>query len=284
MDQETPRLEPQIAVVTGASRGIGRVIALALARRGASVCLTARSRDGLERTAEEIRAADGRAGVCPCDVAKPGELIHVRDECTETLGPATVLVNNAGRLGAIGPTWECDPEEWCRDIDVNLCGALHGIHAFVPGMLERGAGRVINLVGGGTARAFPFASGYGTAKAGLMRLTETVAAELTAVRSAVKVFALSPGFVRTAMTEQFTRTARGREWMGRLAKRLEQQEDTPPEHAADVACYLASGKLDAYHGRMLHTERDWPRLTEMAERADETVDNDYRTLRVQFTK
>jgi len=274
------RLAQNVAIVTGAGRGIGRAIALRLSEEGAHVALTARTNEQLAETASMIEEAGGICAVIPGDVTREAEVKHIVEETTAELGPVTILVNNAGRLGALGPTWEQDADNWWQDMTVNVKGVFHYIRAVLPGMMERNEGRIINAVGGGTSTPFPFASGYGTSKAAVMRLTETLAAELEEVDSAVKVFAFSPGFVRTEMTEPFEETEEGRKWMGRLAKRLEESEDTPPEAGARLVAELATGDFDAMHGRMFHAERDLSRIEELKAQADEMAGEDRRALRI----
>lgn len=275
------RLEQQNVIVTGASRGIGRVIAQHCASEGARVALAARSKRDLEEIARVIRTAGGHAVALPTDVTDHASVRRLITRVAEQLGPPDLLVNNAGRLGAIGPTWDTDPADWWSDVTVNLRGVYQLCRAVLPGMRERGAGRIINMVGGGTGGPFPFASAYACSKAAVMRFTETLATELTHTESPVRVFALSPGFVRTAMTEQFTQTKPGRAWMGRLSERLNAGEDNSPELAAEMVVTLGTGALDKLHGRYLHSARDAERLAELTEHASEIAEQDIRTLRLQ---
>ncbi len=274
-------LENQTAIVTGASRGIGRVIAQRCAAEGARVALAARSEADLMETARSIEDNGGDALVVPTDVADYESVRGLETTTQRQLGPVDLLVNVAGRLAAIGPSWEADPADWWSDVTVNLLGVFHACHVVIPGMRQRGSGRVINMVGGGTRGPFPFASGYACSKAAVMRFTENLAEELSQTKSAVKVFALSPGFVRTRMTEQFAQSEAGKKWMGHLAERLETGEDNPPENAAKMVVAIASGTLDALHGRYLHSASDVEQLESLRERAQEITEEDARTLRMQ---
>jgi NAD(P)-dependent dehydrogenase (short-subunit alcohol dehydrogenase family) len=275
------KLEAQTVVVTGAGRGIGRAIAVRCAREGAQVVLAARTDSELHETAEQIGEKNGRPLVVPTDVAVRAQVRELVAKVKSELGVVDLLVNNAGRLGALGPLWEAEPDDWWSDVTVNVYGLFLCSREFLPGMLERGRGRIINMVGGGAGSAFPFASGYAASKAAVMRLTECLDAELADVDTPVKVFALSPGFVRTAMTEPFVKTREGAKWMQRLAKRLEEGDDSPPEWAAQMAVAIGAGELDDLHGRYLNAERDRDRLDELTAKAGKIVEEDLRTLRLR---
>ena len=165
-----------IAVVTGGSRGIGKAIADALRESGAEVTSLSLSEgvDVTDRTAVAAAFAE--------------------------LGAVDLLVNNAGTMDAIGPSWEVDPDDWRRDIETSLFGAFNCSRAVLPGMIERGTGRIVNVSSGVATRAYPHASAYAAAKAALRSFTQSLAAETA--DHGIAVFAISPGFVWTAMTER----------------------------------------------------------------------------------
>ncbi len=275
------RLQNQTAIVTGASRSIGRAIALRCAAEGARVALAARSQRLLQATERAIQDQGGEALVVPTDVMDYTSVERLVSITRERLGPVDLLANVAGRLAAIGPSWEADPTHWWLDVSVNLLGVFHLSRAVIPGMRDRGCGRIVNMVGGGTRGPFPFASGYACSKAAVMRFTETLATELSVTGSAIKVFALSPGFVRTGMTEQFTDTEAGRTWMGRLSRRLQSGETDPPEDAAEMVVTLAAGELDELHGRYLRSPQDLEQLELLREHGQAIAEGGARTLRVQ---
>lgn len=269
-------LHGQVALVTGAGRGIGRAIAGRLAAAGVRVALAARSADQLEETAEEIRSAGGAALAVPTDVTDPEAVAALVRRAEAEFGPVDLLVNNAGSFSALGPLWEQDPDRWWTDVTVNLRGPFLGCRAVLPGMIERGRGRIINLIGGGAGTPFAYGSGYGCSKAAVMRLTECLAEELRLAGSPVAVFALGPGLVRTALTEYQLHSPEGKRWMSRIERMFEEGKDVPPERAAALAVQLAGGRFDRLTGRAFSIRDD---LEALLARQDEILRKDQKTLR-----
>jgi NAD(P)-dependent dehydrogenase (short-subunit alcohol dehydrogenase family) len=262
----------QVALVTGAGRGIGRQIALDLAAAGASVILVARTADEIDRVAAEITAAGGNARADAADILDAASIAA----CVERVGDIDLLLNNAGAFAGFGPVWDVDPTDWWRDIEVNLRGTFNACRAALGPMRARGYGRIVNMVGGGTALPFPNGSGYGTSKAGLMRMTESLDAELAG--SGVLAFAMDPGLVRTSMTERQLDTDTGRRWLPQIATMFETGVNLPPTRAAALSVAIASGRLDRLHGRLLRAHDD-PDATEAA--IDEILAEDRMVLRIR---
>jgi len=269
-------LQDQVVIVTGAGRGIGRAIALGCAAEGAKGALTARSTDQLQAVAEEITAARGTALVIPRDVTDRAAVTQMVETVEAQLGPVDVLVNNAGRYQAMGPVWETDPEDWWQDVTVNILGVYLGCYAVLPGMLERNAGYIINLIGGGMTTPFPYASGYGTSKAAVMRFTETLARE--AADTGIKVFALDPGLVHTAMTENIKSSAVGQRWMAHIGQRLDEGRSGSPTLAAELTIEIVQGHFDALVGRALFAQSDYQAVKK---HTNDIIDNDLYTLRMK---
>ncbi len=159
------RLTHTVAVVTGGGRGIGREIALQQAREGAKVAVLARTSTEIGETVALIEGEGGRAIAVRTDVTEYSAVESAFARIGSELGPVDTLVNNHGSFQAFGPVWECDPLVWWRDVEINLRGTFHTSRAVTPKMLERGKGRIINLVGGGTGNSFPHGSGYASSKA-----------------------------------------------------------------------------------------------------------------------
>ena len=271
-------LSGQVCVVTGASRGIGRGIAIEQARAGGRVALLARSGE-VEDVAREIAGMGGEARAYRVDVLEPAELAAAFSAIERDLGPVTLLTNNAASFYAIGPIWEVDPQTWWRDIELNIRGPFLCARAVLPGMLARRQGRIINLTGGGTGTPFPNGSGYGTSKAGIMRFTESVSGTLGG--TGVLMFAMDPGLVRTAMTDFQMTDPAGRKYLGGIQKLFERGIDVPPALAGRLSVAIGSGRFDRMAGRMFFAARGDIDLTET--QIDDILDRDLRTLRLNGT-
>ncbi len=275
----TPSLSGQVALITGAGRGIGRAIAEHLAAAGMRCALVSRTGAELETVAAGIADRGGEAAPLIADVLDFAAMANAVTAAVDRFGRLDLLVNNAGLLSSVGPLWETDPAEWERDLRVNVTGVYHGCRHAIPAMIAGGGGRVVNLVGGGALAPFVHASAYATSKAAVMRLTENLARELDAAAAPVKVFAMTPGLVRTSMTEPMADTEAGRRWLGVTAGYLDRGEDVPPELAARLVAAVAGGGLDGFHGRFLSAPGDTGDLDAL--RAEgKTLGPDDRVLRV----
>lgn len=193
------RLTGRVAVVTGASSGIGAATALALAREGAGVCLAARRTDRLAEVEAEIRAKGGRVMAVPTDVTDQDDVEAMVAAVTEALGPPDILVNNAGVM-LLSPVEQVQVEDWDRMVDVNLKGVLHGIAAVLPGMIERGAGHIVNVGSVAGRRPFPAGTVYSATKFAVRALTAGLQLELSA-HHGIRVTDVQPGVVATELTE-----------------------------------------------------------------------------------
>jgi NAD(P)-dependent dehydrogenase (short-subunit alcohol dehydrogenase family) len=244
---------PDVALVTGGSRGVGRAIAAALAGRGAAVCLLARTSSEVERAAAEL----GGLGLAVDVTDRPAVEAAVAKAEGE-LGAVTLLVNNAGTLDAIGPFWELDPDAWWRELESHVRGSVLCTRAVLPGMVERGHGRIVNVVGLLGQFGDGYASAYACAKAALFRLTDLLGAELEG--TGVHVFCVSPGAVETAMTKRLAESAVGRRWLPEFSELAASGGWVSAQRGADLVARIAAGELDALSGRYVHVSMDADRL------------------------
>lgn len=190
---------PTVAVVTGAGRGIGRAVAVELARAGAHVALLARSRNELAETSAQVRALGGTTVIVPTDLGDLGQIDTAVKLIRDELGHPDVLVNNAGVVWPLGRTDGIDPVEWARAITINLTAAVTLTLALLPTMLANRGGHIVNVSSGIVERPFSMIGGnaYVTGKTALEAHTLNLAAELADSGVAVNVF--RPGLVDTVM-------------------------------------------------------------------------------------
>ncbi|HEU5319133.1 MAG TPA: SDR family oxidoreductase [Chloroflexota bacterium] len=256
-------LTGQVALVTGASRGLGRVYAQALARAGAAVALNARSADQLAETASLIERDGGRAATFPADAADPAQVAALVSAVADHFGPIDLLVNNAGTSGSLAPFADIDPADWWRTLEVNLRGPMLCARAVLPSMLALCRGRIVNVSSGAGNQAWPLASAYATSKAALTRLTENLAAELR--DTGVAVFAISPGIVRTAMVEGALHQSAAPAIAEQFRTAIAEGRAVPPERSAALVLTLASGAADPLSGHFIWVGHDLAALLARAE-------------------
>jgi len=197
MDTKTP-LTGQVAVVTGAGRGIGAAIALKLASLGATAVLCGRTQSSLDETARAISTAGGKSEVIPCDVTVLHQLEYAAARVDSTFGRVDILVNNAGIGGFNDPLHELPPEDWDRILNTNLRGVYFAIHAFVPLMIRAYSGHIINISSLAGKNALPKGAAYAASKWGLNGLTYSVAEELRSHN--IRVSVICPGSVDTELS------------------------------------------------------------------------------------
>lgn len=244
-----------VVIVTGAGRGLGKAIAAAYAAAGAKVALTDVVADTLAETAAELEAAGGEVLAIPCDITIAQQVEAMAQQVKQQLGVPAILINSAGSLTALGPIWQVDQDRWCRDVNVNLCGTFLVCKHVVAQMIAEKRGYVISLVGAGVDKPHLYTTGYDSSKAGVVRLMEALTKE--ADEFGIKAFTLSPGPVRTAMTEFILNSPEGRRWRPTFKNIFDEGRDAPPSRAVDWCLALTSGRADELTGRWLDATKDF---------------------------
>lgn len=272
-DTDSKKLPTQVALVTGGGRGLGRVYAQALAMAGIAVAVVARSTHELEETVSAIRSEGGRALGITADVSNQESVTQVITAIKEQFGPIDLLVNNAGIASPLGPLWEIDPEEWWRSMEVNVRSVLLCSRAVLPDMVAQRHGRIITVASG--VRPITYMSAYNISKMSLIRLTELLSAEVQGF--GIQVFALGPGFVRTAMTEYLVESACGQKWLPWGTKRFEEKRDVPPDHSVHLLLRMVNGEIDPLSGRYIDITDD---IGQMLEQVDTINREQLYTLRL----
>jgi NAD(P)-dependent dehydrogenase (short-subunit alcohol dehydrogenase family) len=247
------------ALITGGGRGIGRLLAEALAAEGVAVGLIARSASELAETVGLVEAAGGVAAAEVADVTDEWSLAAAIERLRERLGPVEVLINNAGIVGPIGPAWEVDADEWWRTMDVNVRGTLLASQLVLPEMVLRRSGRIVNLSSHAGVFRWPLVSAYSVSKAAVVKLSENMAHETR--RHNVAVFSVHPGLLPIGMGEAaYAETtaldmneARVYAW---VRQEIDEGRGADPARAIELIVQLSSGRYDELSGRQISVHDD----------------------------
>lgn len=242
MGTARPPLAPACtALITGASRGIGRHLAIGLADAGLDVALIARHADRLGEVAHEISSRGHHVVALTADVTDAHAVSEAVATAEAELGSIDLLVNNAGLIDAEVPLWEAEPHEFRRVLDVNVYGAFLLARAAVPGMLRRGGGRVVDLNSGAGTRDMEATAAYNTSKTALFRIGGGLHA--AGFDRGLRAFEVAPGVVSTEMTARMKAYANRTDW-------------TPPEAVTELVTAIATGALDHLSGCYLRAGTD----------------------------
>lgn len=268
-------LKGKRVLVTGAGRGIGRVIALKFASEGAEILLLARSESELMETSSQISSMGGKSHLFVCDIASEESVKSAVSSAHKTCGPVEILVNNAGVQPPIGPFAGIDVKEWKENVEVNLFGSVHVTLSVLPDMIAAKKGKIISLSGGGATSPRPNFSAYAVSKTAIVRFSETLAVELKEYN--IDVNAVSPGAVNTKMLDEvlFAGTLAGKE--ARDAEKRKGSGGDDPRLAAELVCFLASDESDGITGKLISAR--WDPWKEESFLVKLKADKDFATLR-----
>jgi NAD(P)-dependent dehydrogenase (short-subunit alcohol dehydrogenase family) len=241
-------LKGRVALVTGASRGIGRAIALALGAAGADVACCARSVDQLEETAAEVRRRGPRAAGFRMDVTRAVEIHRAVTEVEQALGPVDILVNNAG-ITFEKRSVEVTDDEWEQVLATNLTSMFRLARRVAPGMIARGSGKIINIGSMYGALGVPRYAAYCASKAGVEALTRSLGAEWA--RHGIQVNCLAPGYMNTDIPREAMADEKKR---ALFLSKVPARRIGEPEEAGPLAVYLASGASSFMTGQTVYLD------------------------------
>jgi NAD(P)-dependent dehydrogenase (short-subunit alcohol dehydrogenase family) len=233
----TPILENKVAIVTGASRGIGKATAQVFAREGATVLICGRKQDTLEQAAAEPVDGPGKLVPCVCHVGRADDLKRLLDVAHSQFGKVDILVNNAATNIAQEPVLQTDESKFDKMVDINLKSAFRLIQAVAPGMCDRGWGSIINMASIAGLRPQHHGMLYSMTKAALIMMTKSYALELGP--KGVRVNAIAPGLIQTALSEYYWR---GEGKVDEILANQPIQHLGQPIEIAEMALLLASDR------------------------------------------
>jgi NAD(P)-dependent dehydrogenase (short-subunit alcohol dehydrogenase family) len=246
------RLKKKVAIVTGASKGIGKAIAIAYAREGASVVIASRSLDMLGEIEKQIRASGGEAMALPLDVRNPESVNAMVDKTVAEYGRLDILVNNAG-ISMACPSERLSLEDWKNALETDLFGVFYGCQAAARVMMPQGGGSIINVTSVYGLVAAPGRLAYCTSKAGANMLTKVLAAEWAAKK--IRVNAIAPGYVRTELVDGVIR--KGMISLSAIEKRTPMGRIGESEDMVGIALYMAGEESAFLTGSIVNVDGGW---------------------------
>ena len=267
------------AIITGASQGLGKVIAEHFLRAGANVVLCARNKPDLAATQKELAKISRKQKVLAhlCDVSDETQVNDTVDFALSELGSVHALVANAGVYGPMGPTESVSLDEWRRALDINLFGVLLPARAIIPHFKKAKAGKIVVISGGGATNPMPNISAYAASKAAVVRLMETLAEELKPFH--VDVNAIAPGALTTRLVDEVL--AAGPDRVGKSFfeknKQWKEKGATSPDLGAGLAVYLASAASNGITGKLISAQ--WDPWRDLQKHRDELAKSDIYCLR-----
>ena len=280
MSSDNLKLMGKVALVTGASQGLGFNIAQRFVAEGASVVICARSSVDLENAENQLFAdlrEDQQLLALLCDVSSTVEVDRMFQQLVDRFGTLDVVVSNAGIYGPLGPIDEVDWDEWLQAIAINLSGAAYVLRKSVIIMKPQGFGKIIQLSGGGATQPHPFANSYAASKAAIVRLAETIAEELKGM--GIEINSIAPGALNTRLFEQILEA--GPELVGQsfYDRTLKQKETGGAgfDDAVDLAVFLASAASNGISGKLISAV--WDKWVEFPGQIDALASSDVFTLR-----
>ncbi len=245
------RLDGKVALVTGASRGIGRAYALALAEAGADVAIVGRRLATLERVAAKIAGLGREALSVPADMGNLEDIAAVVARVQERWGHIDILANNAGLVNR-APAVEYTAEMWDEVMRVNIRGAFFMAQAVGRVMIEQGGGKIINTASLLSAIGVPYIPAYTAAKGGIGQLTKSLAVEWAQYH--INVNAIAPGYVRTELTKALQEDPARSDW---VLQRTPMKRWAEPEELKGAMVFLASQASDFVTGQIIYVDGGW---------------------------
>ena len=246
------RLKDKVAIITGASKGIGEGIAKRYSQEGAKVVLTSRSMDLLTPIADEIRDKGGNALALSVDVRKPESIQEVVDKTVEEYGQLDIMVNNAG-VSMAHPSEELPPQDWSRAIETDLSGVFYGCQAAAKQMMRQDGGCIINNTSMYGLVAVPMRAAYCASKAGANMLTKVLAIEWADKN--IRVNAIAPGYIRTELVQGII--DKGILDVAAIEKRTPQGRMGEVKDLMEIAVYLASDDASFMTGSIITIDGGW---------------------------
>ena len=267
-------------LITGASEGFGLAVATRCLVEGADVAICARSPERIEQAGEALRASAGpnqRLFATVADVSRPDQVKTLVAEAARRLGGLDGLVNNAGIYGPKGLIEEVDWAEWVRAIEINLMGTVLPCRSVLPLFRSRGAGKIVNLSGGGATAPLPRLSAYAASKAAVVRFTETLAEELRG--TGIDVNAVAPGALNTRLLDEILTAGPDKVGQSFYDRAVKQKADggAPLDQGAALCAFLLSAESDGISGRLLSAV--WDPWRDLPARRAELSRGDIYTLR-----